>query len=398
MLHYFNPGHEQAVLNSSPYYMPPANVLKMQDDLAFLPAWYAGSEDFVFVQNRISPDFLELYDKNLNLSINPVREKDFDNKKEILSNQELSCWGISPQAIHYFETVRDRYDLNLQIPAWNIAYKEWCSREKAAFCLQFLCDNLPNISHKLLPTFHTNIPSINKCLIENGTQYFVAKAPYSSSGRGLLFLPKGKLGRTQTQLLSGILNKQNTVSIEPVLDKTMDFAMEFYMNGKGIVDFCGISLFETNNKGAYSGNILTSQDNITKKIESYIDGKLLNDVQTIFTQSLLTKISSFYKGYIGVDMMIYQEKDNYFLHPCLEINLRSTMGIIAIHFVNNFLHSESNGRFTIIYANKDGDMLRFHNERQQQYPTEFTDKKLKSGYISLCPISEKTKFVAYVIA
>jgi hypothetical protein len=41
--------------------------------------------------------------------------------------------------------------------------------------------------------------------------------------------------------------------------------------------------------------------------------------------------SSEYIGYIGVDLFLYREKGQLCLHPCVEINLRTTMGVLA-HF------------------------------------------------------------------
>ena len=54
-LHYFNPGHEAAILSASPYYMPPANVALMQKELAYLPAWGANPDDYILLPD--SQDF-----------------------------------------------------------------------------------------------------------------------------------------------------------------------------------------------------------------------------------------------------------------------------------------------------------------------------------------------------
>ena len=59
-LHYFNPGHETAVLNASRHYQQPTHVAKMQNDMAFLPAWYASAGDYVFMENQLPDDFILL--------------------------------------------------------------------------------------------------------------------------------------------------------------------------------------------------------------------------------------------------------------------------------------------------------------------------------------------------
>jgi hypothetical protein len=44
----------------------------------------------------------------------------------------------------------------------------------------------------------------------------------------------------------------------------------------------------------------------------------------------------FYKGPFGVDMMVVarEECNGFMLHPCVEINLRRTMGHVALHLSN----------------------------------------------------------------
>ena len=46
----FNPDCEMAIAAGGKYYTPPANVLKMAEDLAFLPAWLGAKEDRVVVK------------------------------------------------------------------------------------------------------------------------------------------------------------------------------------------------------------------------------------------------------------------------------------------------------------------------------------------------------------
>lgn len=75
---------------------------------------------------------------------------------------------------------------------------------------------------------------------------------YSSSGRGLLWLPERKLTTKDRTWIEGALNKQGCVSIECALDKYQDFAMEFYSDGNGNIRYEGLSVFGAEKKGAYS--------------------------------------------------------------------------------------------------------------------------------------------------
>ena len=62
-LHFFNPGHETAILHGSENYTPPANVQKMIRELSYLPVWYADPDDFVFTEEITSPRFFALQPK-----------------------------------------------------------------------------------------------------------------------------------------------------------------------------------------------------------------------------------------------------------------------------------------------------------------------------------------------
>ena len=49
-LYIFNPDCELAIANGSCFYTPSANVVKMGEDLAFLPAWLGKPDDMVLVK------------------------------------------------------------------------------------------------------------------------------------------------------------------------------------------------------------------------------------------------------------------------------------------------------------------------------------------------------------
>ena len=55
----FNPENEMAIADGSPYYTPPATILKMAEDLSYLPAYYAGDRDVVWVKEMPDRKFLE---------------------------------------------------------------------------------------------------------------------------------------------------------------------------------------------------------------------------------------------------------------------------------------------------------------------------------------------------
>ena len=347
MIHYFNPGHEAAVLADSPFYHTPAMVVKMQQDLAFLPFCYAEPDDYIFVPR-------DHYD---------------DSTLQLLKGQTVDLWGLSKQAIHFFEQFSKKYDLNLVIPEWNDKYKELCSREFSAFCLASLVEEIPGIAKDIIPVFYFDLSEI-EYMNRNTPDQLLVKSPYSSSGRGLLWLEKPELSRSSRQIIGGMLKKQGKVSVEKVLEKSIDFSMQFDSD-----KFLGYSIFFTDSKGAYDCTSLASQKRMEVFLKDCVEPRLLYTVRRKLQKLIREKILPYYSGNIGVDMMIYEiGEDNYYLHPCVEINLRKSMGYVSLKIFEKLGQPNWRGYFTV------------------KYNTKYPDKRA----IDLCPVYPDTKFRAFI--
>jgi hypothetical protein len=389
-LHYFNPGHETAVHNGSPYYMVPANVAAMQQELAYLPAWYGDKGDLVLVTEPNS------YFPFLNENICNLPQAITQDKPAKYNNADVSLWGISPQAILYFDMLNKEYGANLNIPEWHNGYTILNSRSNAKDCLLKIVKQIPQIQDSIIPRFYTEQEEIDNA-VRRSPERLLAKAPYSSSGRGLLWLPVTGLTRTENQILHGILKKQGSVSVERVVDKKTDFAMEFLTDGNDHIQFAGYSLFETNSKGVYESNYTGSQQSMEKELAQYIPQDILDKVKQVLTSVLKEKYARLYKGCIGVDMMIYTDGGEYRLHPCVEINMRFNMGYLALKLFENYVTPASHGRFYIDFNPIKGSIYEQHIAMQRRYPVKFQDERIDKGYLSLCPIDRDNRYRAYIL-
>lgn len=390
-IHYFNPGHETAVNNASPYYTPPANIAAMQEELSFLPAWYADREDKVLVGSKE-----EIYYSYLTEQFSALAQPISQNELKLYRYANVSLWGVSPQAIRYFEELNKELEINLNIPEWSEEYKYLNSRLAARDCLSELIDSIPLLSQAIIPQFYTNLDDINRA-VDTSIYQLLTKAPYSSSGRGLLWLPATGLTRTENQILHGILKKQGSVSIERVLDKQMDFAMEFMADGKGNIAFAGYSLFYTNAKGGYEANYIGSQKSIIEQLSEKISLDLLDSVKNKLINILSEKFATLYNGCIGVDMLIYLEDNEYKLHPCVEINMRYNMGFLSCRLYENYIATQSCGKFYIDFNPKAEEMYNNHLLMEEKHPIRIENGKITSGYLSLCPINRSNRYRAYVL-
>ena len=109
--------------------------------------------------------------------------------------------------------------------------------------------------------------------------------------------------------------------------------MLFECHHKGI-DFIGYSLFESKN-GAYSKNILASNEEIEDIIARYISRDTLIAIRENLTAILADALVGHYEGFLGVDQIICQTDSPVFI-PVSEINLRMTMGLIARNQYDHF--------------------------------------------------------------
>lgn len=395
MIHFFNPGHETAILNASKYYHPPAVITKMQADLAFLPAWYASDGDFVFMETPLPDDFIFSCEP-LNFQVKPVNSNDFSENREMFQYSTVDLWGISPQSVHFFEKINEQYNLSLAIPQWKEEFRFLGSRFASQKLLMEILKNISGIEQEIIPHFISTIEAIEQQTAQSQEKLLI-KSPYSSSGRGLIWLPPGKLAQSERQLLNGMLKKQKQVSIEKALDKQLDFSMQFEITVEGKAQFLGCSIFQTNSKGAYEKSRLAGQADLEKQIIHWVDTGLISQTCKTVAEQIQKMYIPYYKGIIGIDMLLYKAGDSCRLHPCVEVNMRKNMGYLAIRFAEKYMHPDSQGEFFIEYNHDSQSTIQKHKQLQTQYPLVTKNGRILSGYLSLCPVTNATNYLACVV-
>lgn len=155
------------------------------------------------------------------------------------------------------------------------------------------------------------------------------KAPWSSSGRGVA--PVSSLSdESMRKRIKGTIDRQGSIMLEHGAFKILDFATEWYIDG-GNVDFLGLSVFNTRPTGEYGGNMIQPQKQLEELVRqasplwniSYIEAqkKILEEI-----------IAPNYTGPVGIDMLIDKHGK---IWPCIELNLRYTMGHVSIAIDRN---------------------------------------------------------------
>jgi len=325
-LHIFNPEHDIALASNLNNFTAPHAGRQLRHDLGFLPAVWSEEGDIILV------DDLEL--------------AQHEGRKFLVSaSRQLgrSFLGGNYQFAPWKQSVSLRETTGLLPWGWDRALRARLKRIGIAPELLPTDEQLDDIrllSHRrtsasILPQLQTegtvgeafecnNAEAVEALLQRYGR--VVMKAPWSSSGRGLRFLDKEHTPlQMQAGWLKNLLAAQGSVMVEPYYNKVKDFGMEFTCTAEGEIRYEGLSLFHTAN-GAYIGNILATEVSKREMISRYVSIDLLDSIKEKICHLLSPILAGRYEGPFGVDMMITEGG----LHPCVEINLRRTMGHVAL--------------------------------------------------------------------
>lgn len=388
-LYLFNPEHDLALASGEANYMAPASARRMASELALLPMWYAEEGSAVLAPSAYNLDYVKKIQELLGLSVDLITEpelaieQDLDIRPwgwDVALRKRLSVLGVDEVLLPSMGQLND--------------LREYSHRSKAVALLPELQLN----EYFCGESYYLKTPEEWKRFVE-GRKECLLKAPLSGSGKGLNWC-KGIF----TPFISGwctrVAASQGGVIAEPIYNKVEDFAMEFYSDGAGELTFVGYSLFHTGKSGMYEGNCLLSNEAIRKKLAQYIPLEALMDLENCLKYRLSALVGTVYKGYLGVDMMICRfpenEKPVFRIHPCVEINLRMNMGVIARFLHDRYVRPGSTGRFVIDYHPSEGEALQEHERMSATYPLESREGRVYSGYLPLVPVHRRSCYRAWV--
>lgn len=386
-LYIFNPEHDLALANYSDFYQAPLSARTFAEDLALLPIWFAETPAEILVNEKIGS---ELSSSVLRLVPNNITKV----TKPSLSIDKITPWGWNP-AVRQQLCALGVSETLLPTKQQLAAIKKLSHRQLASEAMEFIKNNI----HKsTFPDSASCLTSLNDIhLFSRRYDEIVLKAPISGSGKGL-YWSRGVLTESLTGWCKRTLEKQGCVMGEKALHKIQDFAMEFYSDEHGQISFSGYSLFQTDDAGIYKNNALLSDFEIERALQEFIFLDLIREVRTQLVLFFEQRIASTYQGYFGVDMFIFTDSEgNYCLNPAVEINMRMTMGMVARLVYDRFVEPGRKGVFSIQHALHDGELLLQDKLQSTRYPLIIINKKIQSGYLSLCPIDESTHYGASII-
>lgn len=321
-LHVFNPEHDIALAFNRRHQTMPHAAQELRMNLGWIPALWASDGDVVLVDDV---PYAVKASRRSGLKMADVL---FLGKGEIkgLIFDEVLPWGWDLTVKTELEEAGVDKRL-LPDEGALIDIRHLSNRRKTINSLQVLRMRLED---------QTCGESAYVTTLENGRRVLdkwknvVIKAPWSSSGRGIRYV-NGSMSLATKNWVHRVMEKQGGVMVEPYYNKVKDFGMEFYAEKDGSIRFEGFSLFITQN-GAYTGSLLGSYEEKLEMLSRYVPAALLENIIERIVKYAPHQIEGQYTGPFGVDMMIVAGEGGkgFLLHPCVEINMRRTMGHVAL--------------------------------------------------------------------
>lgn len=383
ILHLFNPENDLALADGNANYSPPPAAVRIAYDLASLPLWYASADDYVFI-----PDDRHLKYHSEMSELFPLPKA--CTSVGLLPFAECRPWGWSSQMLRRFKAMGVNENI---LPGDSVIgnVRRLSNRRSSIAILGELSKMGVDIPE--LPIYATSPDDV--AAFVSSMPRSVVKAPWSGSGKGIAW----GLGRVEVPLehfYKGVIRRQGGVVCEHFLNSAREFAMEFFASADE-VSFVGYSLFEAQ-KGSYSGNLLLCDEEIERILSAYLPAGTVENVRTQM-QRVLTRLiaGSGYRGYLGVDMMIYDSGGVCRLNPCVELNLRMNMGVVSRIFHNKFAGPGKTGRFNVAYFRNRGEAHELHCVNRVKYPLMVRDGKIEKGYLNLSPVDADSSYIAFAV-
>lgn len=317
-LHIFNPSHDEALAFGRADYCPSRAARRLGALLSDLPRWWAATGDEVL---RLP--------ETMNLDLVPPLDWSRIDR--------IDPWGWDAHIVGVLQ--RLGAPERLLPDAHRLTHiRSLSSRQSTTHLLHVL-------NHQVLPAgvlqgkswWCKTLAEVKSALAQCPDEAMI-KLPWSSSGRGVFPCTSG----LPTPLLMRIekaIGRQGAVEVQPRYERLADGALEFQARSDGRVVYLGPSLFVTTAGGAYCGQRVTAPAALEHDFLALWQRSCPHLISTLdvaqrsFTalvalleQQLSRLLQGRYEGPLGIDVLFTPVG----LHPCIEINLRRTMGHVAL--------------------------------------------------------------------
>lgn len=331
-LHIFNPWHDEALAASTPFYTPTRAARTLERDLATLPAWWANEGDYVLL-----PDDAGLHTELLPAHVQYICAGERE-RLSALRFARVEPWGWDALLVRRLQRLGiDPALLPTNEELQGIRWRS--SRQTACQLLPMLCQRVEHTVGE--SAWCTTTEEVEASVERYGTA--ILKAPWSCSGRGV-FRAQHPMSEALLQRAKRLLREQGAVEAEPYYQRKADLALEFCM--ADTLHYEGLSVFRSTPTGGYGGNVLLPQEELWLLLPTHLRATLAA-VRTAIAEVLPPLLKEHYRGPLGIDMMVVETAEGLRLHPCVELNLRNTMGRVAC-LLEKRLHPKHGSHYMLL--------------------------------------------------
>ena len=351
----FNPDNDLALANGGSHYTPTPMAAQLRRDLQLLPGWIAGSGDCVLCDSHEWQGWLTAA---TGTAVNIITRRDLPH---LCGDVTFMPWGWSPAM--RWRLLRDGVNEALLPTEEQITTWRQLSHRRTTIALHQAISRHAGKQFCPAPVELSDINGILQFARMHPGCY--AKEPWSGSGRGVYRAIRPD-GQDFIQRCQGALNRQGSMLCEQSFERVMDFAVEIQCK-QAKAQVIGYSIFESDFHLQYKRGIVDSMHNLRHTITSqYPD---FHSVESALVKALDDIIAPYYQGYLGVDMLLFDCDDGSTgINPCVELNLRTTMGTVTAA-----LSRTGKGSFSIAPV-----------------------QAVNATHVMLTPITPETKFTAII--
>ncbi|MDE5651935.1 MAG: hypothetical protein K2I48_00525 [Muribaculaceae bacterium] len=330
-IHFFNPETDYALASFAGNYSVPPRIVEVRRRLAATPLRIASKGDVVLLPDFDSsgdppPQRLLADADDAGVSVITLRELRAFAHSTTPADCRILPWGWNPAAVRALrkwgfppEALPSSDDLqrlrrlshrNFTIEFNNLLNQELKRADFRSCHLSPLPEELDHADAAM-----SRIEAIGHAFV---------KAPWSSSGRGILCVTPASDPAKTRQWVAGTIRRQGSVMIETAAEKAIDFATEWYI-ADGSARFLGLSLFNASPQGRYQQNVDATQSELLTQIRAVAPDFTPDFIEA--QSRVLSSLTRGYSGFAGIDMLADRSGA---IRGCIEVNFRLTMGIVSL--------------------------------------------------------------------
>lgn len=311
----FNPEHDLALAHGVHNYTAPPFARQLRHDLRLLPAWLAPEGAYVAVPDNAPIEDDRRWLQAHHLDVNPVRMSEIAH----LGDCCIHPWGWNATLRH-------------QLRQAGVSSACLPTDERLEWIRRLSHRRFTIAIHQTLGERFSPCP-VELTTADDVTAFAAAhpgcylKMPWSGSGKGIYRVIDPQGDNHVPRWIEGALRRQGSLLCEVGLDRVQDFAIECRCRD-GHTALTGYSVFDSDFHSQFGTGRVAPMEELHEQLLGMYPGLDIVIGQVLMAIDKL--IAPHYNGPLGIDMMFYRDRDGQIaIDPCVEINLRMTMGMVT---------------------------------------------------------------------